>query len=246
MRIATGLLAGTLVILSCCNVRAEAPKPGEQIACELKVKTGDNAEVKTIHYWLFVPADYDKKAEWPLMLFLHGAGERGSDLELVKTWGPPKIVGENKAFPFVLISPQCPKGIRWETDLLLELVDHVANTCQVDKNRIYVTGLSMGGYGTWGLLAKYPKIFAAAAPICGAGDPAAAAKMTHVPIWAFHGDADHTVPVERSKEMVDAVKKAGGDVRLTIYPGVGHNSWSATYANQELYRWLLSHQRAHK
>ncbi len=143
----------------------------------------------------------------------------------------------------MLVSPQCPRGVRWDVDLIAQLTDHVAGTLKIDKRRMYITGLSMGGYATWDLLAKHPKLFAAAVPICGGGDPAKAAHMKIVPIWAFHGDQDKTVPLSASQQMVDAVKAAGGDVKLTVYPGVDHNSWSPTYANPEVYAWLLSHQR---
>jgi predicted peptidase len=239
------LLVPALVLIMSVSALGEEPEPGKQIACQLTVKTpqGDNTVEKTIHYWLFVPADYASQKSYPLMVFLHGAGERGDDLEAVKKWGPPKIVAEKPDFPFVLVSPQCPREVRWDIDLIAQLTEHVAGELKIDKQRMYITGLSMGGMATWRLLAKYPKLYAAAVPICGGGDPAQAAKMKQVPIWAFHGDADKTVPVTRSKEMVDAVNQAGGSAKLTVYPGVGHNSWSETYANPEVYKWLLSHKR---
>ncbi len=224
---------------------SEKPALGKQVACQLTAKTGqgNDAVEKTIHYWLFVPANYASLESVPLMVFLHGAGERGDDLQVVKQWGPPKIVQQKPDFPFVVVSPQCPKGERWDVELIAQLTDHVAGTLKIDKQRMYITGLSMGGFGTWGLLAKYPKLYAAAAPICGGGEPAQAEKMKRVPIWCFHGDKDGTVPLSRSKEMVDAVNSAGGNAKLTVYPGVGHNSWSETYANPELYKWLLAHKR---
>ena len=124
------------------------------------------------------------------------------------------------------------------------LVDDLAGRLSIDKTRIYVTGLSMGGYGSWDLMARYPRIFAAGVPICGGGDPETAEVLKEIPIWVFHGDKDTAVPLAHSQQMVEAIKKAGGDkAKLTIYPGVGHNSWSATYANQEVYDWLLSHRR---
>ena len=220
---------------------AAEPKPGTQSAQELKVKTG-NKET-TVGYWLFLPKSYDKKKSWPLMLFLHGAGERGDNLDQVKKWGPPKRVGEKKDFPFVVISPQCPKNKRWDPAQLYSLVEHVSTTQKIDRSRMYCTGLSMGGYGTWAMIAKYPKLFAAVAPICGGGVPTTAKKITEVPIWAFHGGADGVVPPSRSQAMIDAIKKAGGTkAKLTIYPGVNHNSWSKTYTNEKVYEWLLSHR----
>jgi len=219
---------------------AVEPRPGTQIAQELKVKT-DSKEMP-IGYWIFLPKSYDKKKSWPLMLFLHGAGERGNNINQVKKWGPPKRVSEKKDFPFVVISPQCPKNKRWDPAQLHSLVEHVATTQKIDRSKMYCTGLSMGGRGTWAMISKYPKLFAAVAPICGGGDPAAAKKITEVPIWAFHGSADQVVPPSRSQAMIDAIKKRGGTkAKLTIYPGVNHNSWSKTYANEKVYEWLLSH-----
>lgn len=223
------------------QVIAAESKPGRQIAHELKVKVGSTET--TVDYWLFLPKSYDKKKAWPLMLFLHGAGERGSNLNQVKKWGPPKRVVEEKDFPFVVISPQCPKNKRWNPAQLYSLVENVAASQKIDRSRMYCTGLSMGGYGTWAMIAKYPKLFAAVVPICGGGEPGTAKKITKVPIWAFHGGADRVVPPSRSQAMVDAIKKAGGTkAKLTIYPGANHNSWSKTYANEKVYEWLLSHR----
>jgi predicted peptidase len=126
---------------------------------------------------------------------------------------------------------------------LIQLVDHVQKQLNIDPTRVYVTGLSMGGFGTWRLVAKYPERFAAAVPICGGGEFTDMAKsLRRVPIWAFHGKLDAVVPVSKSEEMVNAVRRAGGDVRLTIYPDVEHNSWKPTYDNPEVYKWLLSHR----
>lgn len=218
-------------------------EPGKQVACQTNVRNTRGDEV-SVRYWLYLPADYNTDTKFPLVLFLHGAGERGDDLEAVKKWGPPQLVANGKGFPFVLVSPQCPAGQWWDVDAMAHLVDELAKKYSIDRQRMYVTGLSMGGYGTWAILAKYPKLFAAAVPICGGGDPKMAESMRHVPIWAFHGEKDNVVPVRRSQEMVEAITKAGGNARLTIYPGVGHNSWSATYDNPEVYQWLLSHRRS--
>lgn len=221
---------------------ADIPPPGAQVARQHVVRLTDGTDV-TVRYWLFVPAELNQKTKWPLMLFLHGAGERGEDLELVKKWGPPGFVDQKPSFPFILVSPQCPEKQFWQVESLALLVDALADELPIDKRRLYVTGLSMGGYGTWGLLAKYPRLFAAAIPICGGGDPAAAAQMKDIPIWAFHGDKDDAVPVVKSQEMVDAIQKLDGRAKLTVYEGVGHNSWSQTYDNPEIYDWLRSHER---
>ncbi|PHS18386.1 MAG: phospholipase [Blastopirellula sp.] len=222
-------------------------EPGKQVAQTLTYQDADGKE-QSISYWLYLPKDHKADGKkMPLMLFLHGAGERGDDLEKVAKHGPPKIVQTKKDFPFIVISPQCPKGVWWNTaenlGKLNKLVETIIDQQNVDTSRVYCTGLSMGGYGTWSLVAKYPGLFAAAVPICGGGDPDDAAALAKTPIWAFHGDADSVVPHKRSKEMVDAVNAAKGDVQLTSYPGVNHDSWTKTYNNAEVYKWLLSHTK---
>jgi len=200
-------------------------------------------------YLLYLPTQYsESKSQWPLMLFLHGAGERGDDLEKVKIHGPPKLIAhEGKEFPFVVVSPQCPEDGWWsdepQIEMLDALLDDVIRRYRIDQDRIYVTGLSMGGFGTWSLATKYPHRFAAIAPICGGGDPKDAAKISHLPVWAFHGAKDNVVALEKSQEMVEALRKAGGDVKFTMYPQAGHDSWTETYDNPELYNWLLKHKR---
>ena len=217
--------------------------PGAQLAREVKVKSG--GKNVTLRFWQFLPKAYNGKKEFPLMLFLHGAGERGDKLEAVKKWGPPKLVGKRKDFPFVLISPQCPRGTWWKVDELYQLVNQVAGKLKIDRRRMYVTGLSMGGFGSWHLMARYPKLFAAGVPICGGGNALSAKNLVDIPIWAFHGSADGVVKPELSKLMIEKIKEAGGKkAKLTIYPGVGHNSWSKAYANEEVYKWLLSHRSA--
>ncbi len=203
----------------------------------------------TIDYLLYLPENYNKSnKKWPLILFLHGAGERGNALELVAKHGPPKFAGEKgKSLPFIVVSPQCPQGKWWsdrqQLTRLLALLDDVEKNYRVDKKRIYLTGLSMGGYGTWHLAAAAPERFAAIAPICGGGNPHDAEKLASLPIWAFHGAHDQAVPLAQSKRMVDAVKKQGGKPKFTVYPEAGHDSWSASYNNPELYRWFLSQQK---
>jgi predicted peptidase len=201
------------------------------------------------NYLLFLPEDYGReKKSWPLILFLHGAGERGSDVEKVKVHGPPKIVQTQKDFPFVVVSPQCPEGDWWtdKTELLINLLDGIVARYDVDTERIYLTGLSMGGYGSWALASKYPDRFAAVVPICGGGDRILARTLKDVPIWAFHGAKDSVVPVEESKELVEAINARGGNAKLTIYPDANHDSWTRTYDNPELYEWLIEHRRTNK
>jgi protein-S-isoprenylcysteine O-methyltransferase Ste14/predicted esterase len=197
-----------------------------------------------VNYLLYLPSAYEKQDKnWPLMLFLHGAGERGTNINLVKTHGPPKLIASGEHFPFIVVSPQCPRGQRWSIFELDALINEICERYRVDKDRIYVTGLSMGGYGTWNLAQKFPHRFAAIAPICGAGDPEMAYVIKDLPIWIFHGAKDKTVPIARSQQMVDALKKAGANVKFTVYPEAGHDSWTMTYENPELYNWFLQHKR---
>ena len=194
-------------------------------------------------YLLYLPQDYDQQEKWPLLLFLHGAGERGDDLELVKKHGPPKLIAAGKHFPCIVVSPQCPKERSWEAAELVALLDEIGNKYNVDADRVYVTGLSMGGFGTWRLASYVPQRLAAIAPICGGGERFWAKRFAQLPCWAFHGAKDTGVPPERSQTMVDALKRAGGAPKLTIYPDAGHDSWTATYDNPAFYKWLLEQRR---
>jgi predicted peptidase len=218
--------------------REAVATPGGQQACKL-----DRTARVRLNYLLYLPKDYAQKQAWPLMLFLHGAGERGDNLDMVKVHGPPKLIAAGKEFPFIVVSPQCPKGLWWSPFELATLLDEICAKYKVDQDRIYVTGLSMGGFGTWSLAAYQPNRFAAIMPICGGGEPIVAKLFRTVPAWVFHGAKDSVVPVERSEQMVDALKKAGDTVKFTKYPEAGHDSWTATYANPEVYKWLLEHKR---
>ena len=233
------LLAGVTVIVPLMVSAAELSQPSNtQTPCELQRTF--NVE---LNYLLYLPQDYDQKESWPLLLFLHGAGERGDDLDLVKKHGPPKLIEAGKEFPFIVVSPQCPGNRRWEAFELAALLDEITEKYKVDQDRIYVTGLSMGGFGTWSLFAHQPKRFAALVPICGGGEPIIAKLFRPIPVWVFHGAKDTAVPLERSEKMVEAMKQAGGNVRFTVYPEAGHDSWTETYANPELYEWLLQQKR---
>jgi predicted peptidase len=218
--------------------------------------TGQHAQtfekITKLDYLLYLPPDYNKQADqkWPLILFLHGSGERGSDVTVVKKHGPPKIVENEPDSPlakqFIVVSPQCPAEKHWNTDDLTALLDEISAKYRVDADRVYLTGLSMGGFGAWALAAETPKRFAAIAPMCGGGTPSTADRLKNLPIWVFHGEEDPAVPIKRSEEMVDALKALGADVKFTRYPGVGHDCWTQSYANPELYAWFLSHKRGEK
>jgi len=201
----------------------------------------------SLQYLLYLPEAYqDSEKAWPLMLFLHGIGERGKDLNLLKLFGIPKVIEDGMNFPFLVVSPQCPEDTFWtkELDALHTLTESIVEEYNVDRSRIYLTGLSMGGFGTWHLAAAYPSKFAAIVPICGGTDPYIGFPdriqvLKDVPAWVFHGAQDDIVPLEKSQELVDVLKEHQGNVKFTVYPDTKHDSWTETYENPQLYEWLL-------
>ena len=205
----------------------------------------DETKTETIDFWFFLPSDESAKTDdgFPLMLFLHGAGERGDDPERVKSHGPAMLCDDPEvasAWKFITVSPQCKSGMDWSPLQMIKLIDLVCESYPVDRSRIYVTGLSMGGFGAWGVASVAGDKIAAVVPICGWYIPERAASIT-MPVWAFHGDKDPAVNIESGRRIVNAVRDAGNpDVVFTVYPGVEHNSWTQTYANPLLYDWLLS------
>ena len=197
-------------------------------------------------YLLYLPPGYEESdGPWPLLMFLHGMGERGDDLEQVKLHGPPELIAAGRDFPFIVVSPQCPDTSYWpvEVEALSALLDDICARLNVDERRIYLTGLSMGGFGTWAWAVREPGRFAALAPVCGRGDPKKAHMIKDVPCWVFHGAKDDTVHLTASEEMVAALKEAGGAPKFTVYPEAGHDSWTETYDDPELYEWLLAQRR---
>jgi predicted peptidase len=218
-------------------------------------RTHKDPDGKEAKYVLFVPAGYTGDKAYPLILFLHGAGEtQGGMKQPVEVGIGPAIKKQEKTFPFITIFPQSQKRT-WQAgspdaDRALAILDDVKKEFKVDDKRVYLTGLSMGGYGTWSLAQKYPDRWAAIAPICGgigrrttADDfKAAAEKVKDIPCWCFHGDADPAVPVAQSRGMMKALWEAGAHPNYSEYPGVGHNSWDKAYATADLYEWLLAHK----
>lgn len=212
-------------------------------------------------YRLLRPVKEEKGKSYPLVIFLHGAGERGTENETPLVHGVKEFVKVREKYPCFLIAPQCPEGKRWvEVDWssrshampgdpsdpmksLIELIDQLGEKLPIDKKRIYVTGLSMGGYGTWDLLARQPGRFAAGVPVCGGADEKQATKIAKTPVWAFHGGKDTVVIPERSRNAIEAVKKAGGITRYVEYPDVGHDSWNRAYADPEMMSWLFGQNR---
>lgn len=200
----------------------------------------------SLNYLLYLPENYSADSEqgFPLILFLHGSGERGDSIELVKKWGPPKIAAE-KGLPFIVLSPQCPETEWWTSMLfpLHQLLDEIIANYAVDTSRIYLTGLSMGGFGTFSMSQVYADYFAAIAPVCGGGTPGMVKFSKNLPTWIFHGEVDEVVPVANSQMMYDALKEAGAEVKLTIFPGVNHDSWIPAYNDSGLFDWFLEHQK---
>ena len=225
----------------------------------LEPVTFTGADGKTVPYRLLKPANIDPAKKYPLVVFLHGAGERGTDNQRQMTHGVAAFASKDalEKYPCFLIAPQCPNNVKWvnvdwgadshtipkemtePSRLTVELVEKMLKDQPIDPKRVYITGLSMGGYGTWDLLARRPDLFAAAAPICGGADEATAEKIKHLPIWCFHGDKDTVVKTARSRNIIAAIEKAGGKPKYTEYPGVSHNSWGPAYADPELLKWLF-------
>lgn len=195
------------------------------------------------NYLLFLPEQYETQKQWPIILFLHGSGERGANLEDVKKHGIPKIVEERSDFPFIAISPQCPPNQEWSVPLLSILLDKVLSSYHIDQDRVYLTGLSMGGNGAWSLAEAQPHRFAAVTPICGVGNRVNAINMKELPVWVFHGAQDNVVPLNESAAMVNALRFCNGNVKFTVYQDAGHDSWTQTYNNQALYDWFLQHRQ---
>ena len=252
--IACLLSALSLLAFTSCAAMKTKSQTDTLSSNTLKWRVSQTVELPYLSYF---PQDYDSKSgkTWPLMLFLHGAGERGTNVQRVAIHGPLSLVKKGMNFPFIIIAPLCPAKKVWQSENLLRLLDHTQAKFAVDPGRVYVTGLSMGGYGTWHLVVDHPERFAAAAPICG-GDSLISvllaksyetnrlAELRQVGIWAFHGAKDPTVPPEESERMINLLKKVGcEDVKLTLYPEAQHNSWAQTYTNPELYEWLLRHER---
>ena len=211
---------------------------------------GKFSTMVNLEYLIYLPKDYvqNSNKKWPLILFLHGAGERGDNVEFVHLWGPPNIA-EEKEFPFIVLSPHCPGDKSWANLLLpvKELLDEIIIKYRVDLSRIYITGLSMGGYGTFLMMENYPEYFAAYAPITGGGNPMAVSRYANVPGWVFTGDQDNVVPPYNSRVMVDSLKAHGADVKLTIYKGLGHwLAWEPAYRESGLFDWFLTKQKNYK
>lgn len=228
------ILCAAVSLGACTQLQINA---GRQVAQKPK-NTNDYS------FLLFTPQGYPRapKQQWPLLIFLHGSGERGTDIEKVKVHGPPKIVASQPEFPFVVVSPLLEAGGDWSEEKLERILQQVTQRLRIDQNHIYLTGLSRGGHATWHWAAQRPQLFAAIAPIAGRGDVTQACALKDMPVWAFHGDKDGVVASEGSSKMVDAINACGGHARFTLYDDTGHDSWTRAYADPALYDWLLAQQ----
>lgn len=244
-----------IIFLACailCAVTGCAPAP-QHIATCLGVNRfcleRPVLKKECTDFLLYLPPGYDPAGPpQPLLLFLHGRSERGEDPALVQRHGPPRMIAETCGpFPFIMVAPQCPAEEVWysadQIENLIALLDYITRNYNVDPDRVYGTGISMGGAGIWSLAMADPGRFAAILPISGFGIPERAAEIKRIPAWIVHGVRDHVVPVRDSEDMAAALKEAGGDVRLDILPDAGHDAWTVTYRNPEVWQWLLAHTR---
>ncbi len=214
------------------------------IRSELNETVSVNVHV-AYKYILQIPDIENKDTLLPLLIFLHGSGERGDSVDMVRVHGPWKFLEEHPGYPFIILAPQCPANRYWDPVALDLLVDDIIRKYPVDTTRIYLTGLSMGGYGTWDFAFYHPDRFAAIAPVCGSSIQfrLRTVEIKEMPIWVFHGALDDVVPIANSVELVKRLIELGNPVKFTVYPYANHDAWTQTYQNEDLYKWFLEHQR---
>jgi predicted peptidase len=194
-------------------------------------------------YRVWLPAGYDSASTWPTILFLHGSGERGTDLAFVARNGPPRVAQE-RGLPFVVIAPQLPAGETWSADAVLALLERLEAALKIDTTRVYLTGLSMGAYGAYEAAIAAPTRFAALMTVSGAGNPVEVCKLAGLPTWVVHGAKDDIIPVDWGREMAKRLAACKGEVRLTLEPDAGHDAWTKVYDDPATYEWFLAHRRA--
>lgn len=256
MNVLKSKLSTLLIVLFCFGSITNSFSQSSLFSFEKYV----NANGDTLNYRQLI-SDYDPISKYPLVIFLHGSGERGDDNEAQLKWGVLNFASDQnmKMHPSIVIAPQCPKNMSWGNfsyedmslqpsptepmKLLMELINQSILKLPVDINRIYITGLSMGGYGTFDAISRYPNLFAAAVPVCGGGDVSKASSISHIPIWIFHGALDGVVNPVLSQDMVAALTKEGAHPGFTQYPEVGHFSWIAAYSDTMMMEWLFRQRK---
>ena len=208
-------------------------------------RSGKPGPGEGLDYLVYLPSDYAREGSlrWPLVVFLHGIGERGDNVQQVRRVGLTRRVENRGRAPYILVAPQCPPGRAWEPKPLGRMLDQVLAEYRADPAQVILTGLSWGGMGTWRWGMDQPERFAALVPICGGVSPSGVGALKGMPVWAFHGDADTVVPLEGHLRIVEAAKSAGANVRFTVYPGIGHNSWDRAYGDPALEEWMLAQRR---
>jgi predicted peptidase len=235
---------GALAVLFACVTATALAADNLPVGQSMQRLPLQTAERDHVNYLLYIPAEYYLRSSsvWPLILFLHGSRQRGDDPALLRDGALLSFTGTGNGFPFIIIAPQCPRNTVWSPRVLKRMLDEIEGVLRIDSRRIYLTGFSMGGYGTWETAIAYPELFAAIAPLCGGGDVANAYRLKGVPVWAFHGAKDKNVPLAESTKMIEAIRRAGGDAKLTVYPDLEHDCWTITYRDSRLYRWFLDHR----
>lgn len=237
------LLGLPLALCAGCSTAAAPPAAGRQAEWATPATLTLSA---TLRHWLYLPPGYGERAEqrWPLIVFLHGSGERGDDLGKVKAHGLPKLIAAGQDYPAIVVSPQCEDGDDWDPHLLHAMLASLRTRWRIDPQRVTATGLSMGGGGCWSWAMSYPQDLAGIAPVCGYGSHLRIERMRAVPVRAYHGEADTVVPLAEEQQLVNELRAAGGQADLTIYPGVGHDAWNPAYADPALVAWLLGRTRS--
>lgn len=247
------MLVAVITILLSGNALAQ------DITHKFQAKKYVDAQGDTLIYRIHIPEKADSTGTFPLVLFLHGAGERGNDNEAQLTWGVWRFVEDSvqQKHPSIVVAPQAPREQYWgridwreslkmteqpskPLALTIKLIKQLQKDFSIDRTRMYITGLSMGGFGTWDLISRHPGMFAAAAPVCGGGDTRQAHRLAGVPIWNFHGAIDGVVPPQKSRDMIAAIRYAGGAPGYSEYPDVGHFSWIPAYREPALVDWMFS------
>jgi predicted peptidase len=239
VKLRRGSAPAALIAASLLSVGCVSPRPPGHFS-----RQEERTSQSGVHYLRYTPIEYEEGTDrWPLILFLHGDGERGDDLKLVKQEGLARFLEGRLRFPFVVVSPQLPRRSSWEPARLLGLLDELVSSLRVDADRVYVTGLSSGALAAWELALTAPDRIAAIVPIATPTTPLDLCRMKGVAVWAFHAAQDGRVPARRSRKAIETFRACGGEARLTIYPSEGHDAWTQAYSDPALYEWLAAHRR---